>query len=360
MTVSILIGDCRERLRDIPRGSIQTCITSPPYFGLRNYGHADQIGLEPSPGEFVEAMVSVFHQVGECLTDDGTLWLNLGDSYAGSGKGGHTEGSKQSRGQPGKNQKENAVTNITRDNWRPGSGRADGLVDERSQRNRNGIGPVEGIKPKDLIGIPWMVAFALRHDGWYLRSEIVWNKPNCMPESVTDRPTCAHEKLFLFSKSLSYFYDAEAIKESAIYAGLVGQGASGFKDAKKFSGKHSDKQRGHVRRHAGFNERWDAMSKAEQCSGTRNKRNVWMVPVSGYSEAHFATYPPDLIEPCVLAGSRVGDMVLDPFGGAGTTGLVADRHGRNAMLIELNPEYAEMAKRRLERDAGMFSEVACG
>lgn len=171
-----------------------------------------------------------------------------------------------------------------------------------------------------------------------------------------DRPTCSHEKLFLFSKSPTYFYDAEAIKEPAVYAGLVGQDASGFKDAKRFSGKHSDKQRGHGRRHAGFNDRWDAMTKEEQCSGTRNKRNVWTVPVSGYAEAHFATYPPDLIEPCILAGSRLGDTVLDPFGGAGTTGLVADRHGRNAVLIELNPEYAEMAKRRLDDDAGMFSE----
>lgn len=180
-----------------------------------------------------------------------------------------------------------------------------------------------------------------------------------MPESVQDRCTRAHEYIFHLSKSANYYHDSGAIAEPATYAGLTGQDESGYKDAKLFSGKHSkrDKQRGHPRRHAGFNDRWDAMSKQEQCSGTRNKRSVWTVPTRPFADAHFATFPPDLIQPCILAGSPSGGTVLDPFGGAGTTGLVSDRLGRNAILIELNPDYAEMAKNRLKGDGGMFSEV---
>jgi DNA modification methylase len=299
--------------------------------------------LEDTPEAFVQQMVEVFREARRVLRDDGTLWLNLGDSYAGSGKGGNPPDSPHAKQQTnkgtvpfaGRSARAQALTNIT--------------------RRTSEI----GCKPKDLIGIPWMVAFALRADGWYLRSEIVWHKPNCMPESVRDRPTCAHEKLFLFSKSPAYYYDADAIAEDAIYSGLTGQDASGFKDPETFGGKHGrpDKQRGHGRRHAGFNDRWDAMSKTEQCGGKRNKRNVWTVPVSGYSGAHFATYPPSLIEPCILAGCPVGGTVLDPFGGAGTTGMVADRLQRNAVLIELNPEYAAIAEHRLHGDAGMFAEI---
>ncbi len=346
MSVQILIGDCREMLANIESGSVQTCVTSPPYFGLRDYGHGGQIGLEDTPEAFVAQMVDVFREVRRTLRDDGTLWLNLGDSYNSQASWGRgAESSGLGGGKPRA--------------WRDGAGRADGKVAARGQRNRNGSS-APGLKVKDLIGIPWMAAFALRADGWYLRSEIIWHKPNCMPESVRDRPTCAHEKLFLFSKSPTYYYDADAIAEAAIYSGLVGQDASGFKDPQTFAGKHSkpDKQRGHGRRHAGFNDRWDAMSKTEQCGGKRNKRNVWTVPVSGYSGAHFATYPPALIEPCILAGCPVGGTVLDPFGGAGTTGMVADRLQRNAVLIELNPAYAEIARERLLSDAGMFAEVA--
>jgi DNA modification methylase len=211
-----------------------------------------------------------------------------------------------------------------------------------------------------------MLAFALRADGWYLRQDIIWSKPNPMPESVRDRCTKAHEYLFMLSKSARYHYDAAAIAEPAIYAGLTGQDESGFKNPANFAGKHSksdvrgeraDKQRGHSRRHAGFNDRWDAMERAEQCSGTRNKRSVWEVATQPFSEAHFATYPPALIEPCILAGCPEGGTVLDPFGGAGTTGLVADRLQRDAILIELNPEYAEIARKRIAGEAGMFGSV---
>jgi len=222
------------------------------------------------------------------------------------------------------------------------------------------------LKPKDLVGIPWRVAFALQADGWYLRSDIIWHKPNPMPESVTDRPTKAHEYLFLLSKSERYFYDGEAIKEPAIYFDddRVGRAheehkrmptekVSGirprkpvYKDTRSYSGEHTDKQRGHGRRHAGSNDCWDAMSKDEQYLAKRNKRSVWSIVTKPYSEAHFATFPPNLVKPCILAGSRPGDIVLDPFGGSGTTGEVAELLGRRWILIELNPEYRPLIERR--------------
>lgn len=331
MTVTIRHGDCREVLRTMPDESAHCCVTSPPYFGLRDYGVAGQIGLEPSPDAFVSELVDVFREVRRVLRRDGTLWLNLGDSYAAGGRGGGPEGGKKS-------------TNV-------------GAL----------LGPKKapaGYKAKDLLGIPWRVAFALQADGWYLRQDIIWSKPNPMPESITDRCTKAHEYIFMLSKSARYYYDADAIAEPAIYSGLANQDASGFKDPRSFNGKHkngyrtSDKRRGHSRRHAGFNDRWDAMERAEQCSGTRNKRSVWEVATKPFSEAHFATFPPDLIEPCIKAGCHEGGTVLDPFGGAGTTGLVADRLKRNAILIELNPEYAAMAERRIRGDAGMFAETS--
>lgn len=332
MTVSILVGDCREAMQKIPDESVQCCVTSPPYFGLRDYGHDGQIGLEPTPAEFVAAMVEVFREVRRVLRADGTLWLNLGDSYAGGGTIGRND----------------AGRNIGGGGNKLGSGNP-GSMGTRPR--------VTSLKAKDLIGIPWRVAFSLQDDGWYLRQDIIWNKPNPMPESVNDRCTKAHEYIFMLSKSSRYFYDADAIAEPAIYMGLTGQDASGFKDAKTYNGKHSDKQRGHGRRHAGFNERWDKMERDAQCSGTRNKRSVWTIATKPFSEAHFATFPPELPETCIKAGSRPGDIVLDPFGGAGTTGLVADRLGRNAILTELNPAYAEMARRRIEGDAPLFAEV---
>lgn len=326
MSVDILTGDCREVLKTLPDNSIDCCVTSPPYFGLRDYGNANQIGLEKTPNEFVAELVLVFREVRRVLKDDGTLWLNLGDSYWGSGQGfGDTKTTNKGH-------------NGSRERQKPTWAEV-------------------GLKPKDLIGIPWRVAFALQADGWWLRQDIVWAKPNPMPESVTDRCTKAHEYIFMLSKSAKYYYDADAIAEDAIYAGLKGQDASGYKDAKAFNGKYSDKQRGHGRRHAGFNGRWDDMSKQDQCSGKRNKRSVWTVATKPFREAHFATFPPDLIEPCILAGCRDGGTILDPFGGAGTTGLVADRNGRNAILIELNAEYISIAETRLNNDAPLFAEV---
>lgn len=327
MSVQILIGDCREMLRALPADSVQCVVTSPPYWGLRDYGVAGQLGMEATYQEHVAAMVEVFRDVRRVLRPDGTLWMNYGDTYASSINGRSAADTKAAGG------------------------------DDRTFRDKP-FSTVQGVlKPKDLCGIPWRVAFALQDDGWYLRQDIIWHKPNPMPESVRDRCTKAHEYIFMLTKSGRYFYDADAIAEPAIYAGLTGQDESGFKDPKKFNGKHSDKQRGHGRRHAGFNERWDAMSRQDQCSGMRNKRSVWSVPTRPFSEAHFATFPPEIPEICIKAGSKPGDTILDPFGGAGTTGLVADRLGRNAILIELNPQYAEMARRRITSDAPLFSTV---
>lgn len=355
MTVTIFRGDCRTILPTLEPESVNCVVTSPPYWGLRDYGVDGQLGLEQTPGLFVAQMVEVFGQIWRVLRKDGTLWLNLGDSYSGSGKGGNPDpgSSKQATnkgsqtigtlyGKTGELARQAALTNVSRR-----------LCAE------------QGIPRKQLIGIPWRVAFALQEFGWYLRQDIIWSKPNPMPESVTDRCTKAHEYIFMFSKSLKYYYDQDAIAEPAIYSGLANQTASGYKDAETFNGKHkkTDKQRGHGRRHAGFNDRWDAMSKAEQCSGTRNKRSVWEVATAPFPGAHFATFPPDLIKPCVLAGCPENGTVLDPFGGAGTTGLVADRLKRNAVLIELNPEYVAMSERRIQEDAGLFSDVApipCG
>lgn len=328
MSVRILTGDCRDVLRTLPDDSVHCVVTSPPYFGLRDYGVDGQIGLEATPDAFVAEMVAVFREVRRVLRSDGTLWLNLGDSYAA-----------------------NRNYQVPDGKWRD-------VGNSRGQKAE-----AYGLKPKDLIGIPWRVAFALQADGWWLRQDIIWSKPNPMPESVTDRCTKAHEYLFMLTKSARYYYDADAIKEPAIYSGLANQDASGFKNPQSFNGKHkdgyrfTDKQRGHGRRHAGFNDRWDAMERAEQCSGMRNKRSVWTVATQPFSEAHFATFPPALIEPCILAGCPKGGTVLDPFGGAGTTGLVADRLGRAAILIELNPEYAAMATQRINDDAPMFAEV---
>jgi DNA modification methylase len=338
MTVTIRHGDCREVLQTLPDQSVHCCVTSPPYFGLRDYGVAGQIGLELSPELFVEQMVTVFRDVRRVLRDEGTLWLNLGDTYSGGGNGGG--GSYASE----------------RANWR--------IVPPRAGQ-RMAVGEC---KPKDLVGIPWLVAFALRADGWYLRQDIIWSKPNPMPESVQDRCTKSHEYLFMLSKSRQYHYDIEAIKEPMSLSSVsrLSQDVEGQVGSNRVPGKTNgsmkavgkvDKQRGHGRRHAGFNERWDAMEKAEQCSGTRNKRSVWTIATQPFKEAHFATFPPDLVEPCIKAGCPAGGVVLDPFGGAGTTGLVADRLGRDAILIELNPEYAAIADRRIRGDAGMFADV---
>jgi DNA modification methylase len=350
LSVTIRQGDCREVLRTLPDESVHCCVTSPPYFGLRDYGVAGQIGLEASPDEFVAELVDVFREVRRVLRDDGTLWLNLGDSYAGSGKGGNPDAGKQATNKgsqsvgvlygTGKTAREAAVTNVTRKTF-------------------------DGIKAKDLIGTPWRVAFALQADGWYLRQDIIWSKPNPMPESVTDRCTKAHEYIFLLSKSQRYYYDADAIKEDAKYSGLANQDESGFKDPRSFNGKHKDgynssgrpKPSGVQRKQIAMGQQHGGYLGSNDPFEKRNKRSVWEISTQPFGEAHFATFPPDLIEPCIKAGCPEGGTVLDPFGGAGTTGLVADRLRRSAILIELNPEYAAMAERRISGDAGMFAEV---
>jgi DNA modification methylase len=372
MSVRILVGDCMERLDELPDESVHCCVTSPPYWGLRDYGEEGQIGLEETPEAYVERLVDVFREVRRVLRDDGTLWLNLGDSYAA-----------------------NRSYQVTDQKWR-----------EVGNEKASTVPP--GPKPKDLVGIPWRVAFALQADGWWLRSAIVWHKPNPMPESVRDRPTSSYEHVFLLAKSERYFYDADAIAEES----------TGRDAGNGFDRPHM------ISKGEGNPEPWTADGKA-----TRNRRNVWTITTKPYSEAHFAVYPPDLIEPCIKAGTsekgrcpecgapweRVvgrrdpettgaatgGDparadggvrerdpsgaggnrlariridgsgwtpacdhdaepvpcTVLDPFGGAGTTGLVADRLGRDAVLIELNPEYAEMAEHRIRGDAPMLVDV---
>lgn len=311
MSGRILVGDCRDAMRTLPDQSVHCVVTSPPYFGLRDYGHDGQIGLEPTPADFAAAMVEVFREVRRVLRDDGTVWLNLGDSYAAN----RTYQVEQTKGGP-----------------KHGVAQA---VEGRGQRASD-----YGLKPKDLIGIPWRVAFALQEDGWYLRQDIIWHKPNPMPESVRDRCTKAHEYVFMLTKSPKYFYDHEAVKEPAVRT-----------DAGAWVDGGSDKQRGHGRRPAGFNGRYAQRLAEEGAPTTRNRRSVWSVATKPFAEAHFATYPPDLIKPCILAGCPVGGTVLDPFFGAGTTGLVAQRHGRSWIGCELNPAYAEIARNRLAMPA---------
>ena len=325
--IQLMLGDCVESMRTMPDKSVYTCVTSPPYFNLRDYDMDGQIGLEATPEAFVARLVEVFREVRRVLRDDGTLFLNLGDSYASSGGVGHRH--RNSSGGIGKN-----GTRGEQGYHAAGGGFA------RPDTAR------DGLKPKDLIGIPWSVAFALRADGWYLRQDIIWHKPNPMPESVTDRCTKAHEYIFMLSKSARYFYDAEAIKEPATST-----------DARKFTDGGRDKQRGHGRRHAGFNRRYAEKIAAEGIPTTRNRRSVWTVATKPFKGAHFATFPPDLIVPCILAGAPIGGTVLDPFGGSGTTAGVALKHGRRAVICELNPDYRELMSGRIESISGMDSEA---
>lgn len=362
MTVRILKGDCREILRGLPEESVHCVVTSPPYWGLRDYGVDGQLGMEGSLGEHVETMADVFREVRRVLRSDGTLWLNYGDSYASS-VNGRSAADIKSLGTDDRTFRDKPFSTIG-PVWRDGNPEKNG-----GKSNRNGLTVDAGclLKPKDLCGIPWRVAFALQADGWWLRQDIIWSKPNPMPESVTDRCTKAHEYLFLLSKSERYYYDAAAIAEAAIYSGLANQDESGFKDPRSFNGKHKDGYRTATRSKDTAEASRSPGSRPHSLSAfeaknsreytTRNKRSVWEIPTAPYAEAHFATFPPALIEPCVLAGCTKGGTVLDPFGGAGTTGMVADRLGRNAILIELNPEYAAMAERRIANDAGMFAQV---
>lgn len=319
---TIHLGDSLSVLKSWPDEFVQCVVTSPPYWGLRDYGVNGQLGLEKTPEEYVSKMTIIFREIRRVLKKDGTLWLNLGDSYASDTKG--------SGGMNSKIQNTNAGSRYE-------SRRLD-----------------HGLKQKDLVGIPWRIAFALQADGWYLRSDIIWSKPNPMPESVTDRPTRSHEYIFLLSKSHQYFYDSDAIKEKAIYFDDNRKDRSEEFDnlipTAQTNGVHprkSDKQRGHSRRHAGFNDRWDAMDKTEQCSAMRNKRDVWTIATNPFPEAHFATFPEGISMNCIKAGSRPEDIILDPFMGSGTTGQVAKRLKRNYLGIELNPEYIDIAKRKI-------------
>jgi DNA modification methylase len=320
---------------------------------LRDYKTDRQIGLEQSPDDYTAVIVAVFREVKRVLRDDGTLWLNLGDSYAtGAGKvGEHPGGGAQGA------------------RWRGNGSKHDYGSGPMTQPNRM---PIAGLKPKDLCGIPWRVAFALQADGWYLRQDIIWSKPNPMPESVTDRCTKAHEYIFMLSKSERYYYDQDAIREPLAESSIGRISQENFDHqtgGPKDYGHRTNTNRSARKALCNLKEKYIAAEKwgdrytgweARDKTIRRNKRSVWEVATAPFTEAHFATFPPALIEPCILAGCPKGGTVLDPFGGAGTTGLVADRLGRNAILIELNEDYAQMARRRIADDAGMFAEIASG
>ena len=307
-TADVYQGDCLTVLRELPDQSVNCCITSPPYWGLRDYGVDGQLGLEETPEEYTAKMVEIFREVRRVLRDDGTVWLNLGDSYAATSRGGNTSTYKTSD-------------------------------DKREEYSKKIFGeevrkvPLpDGIKPKDLVGIPWRVAFALQADGWYLRQDIIWYKPNPMPESVTDRCTKAHEYIFLLTKSARYYYDADVIREEPKpwNAGAMSAPKCG---ADRVNGTQNQTKKVY-----------------DEIKGA-NRRSVWTVTTKPYSDAHFAVYPPDLIVPCVRAGCPVGGTVLDPFTGSGTTGMVSLENGRKFVGIELNEEYLDMIKKRIHKPA---------
>lgn len=311
--------DCLEGARMLPDSSVDCIVTSPPYYGLRDYGVVGQIGLEDTPETYITRLVELFRELRRALKPEGTLWVNIGDSYAGSGRGA---GDKK--------------RSYTKQQTNPAS-----YMEEHHKPYRSGT-----IKPKDLIGIPWMLAFALRADGWYLRQDIIWHKPNAMPESMQDRCTKSHEYIFLLSKSARYYFDAGAIKEPAAYDG---------REDTRMKGSHKYSQgvtglspqtfaaRGH--------ERWHTDKEGNY---VRNKRSVWNVATKPFRDAHFATFPEDLIRPCILAGCPVGGVVLDPFNGSGTTRIVANKLNRNSIGFELNPEYINIEQRRRHNELGIF------
>lgn len=376
LTAQVLVGDNRETLKTLPDNSVQTVVTSPPYWGLRDYGTKSwtggdescehikdssktkkfgneefnknrpsreatkvkgyyyedvcglcgatqedyQIGLEQTPDEFIEQLCLVFDEVWRVLKDDGTIWVNLGDSYSAM---------RDSKASP--------------DTLRAGEGTC---VASAANRNPENLRKA-GLKHKDLVGIPWRFAFAMQARGWYLRSDIIWHKPNPMPESVQDRPTKSHEYIFLMTKNPRYYYDHKAILEPVSEASLK-RSEYGW-DSDRPSTKNNSMGGGGI--HV------EQMGKRFVNPEGRNKRTVWTITTKGYAEAHFATYPPDLILPCILAGSKEGDIVLDPFSGSGTTGEVAMQNNRNYIGLELNPEYATISEKRLTQAVGMFGDV---
>lgn len=338
----ILHGNSINKLRELTDKSSQCCITSPPYWGLRDYGHVDQIGLETTPEEYVRKLVEIFSEVKRVLRDDGTLWVNIGDSYA-SISGGYRQPHGNSSILSKKTQS--------------------AVIDSKMKIPA-------GLKPKDLVGIPWMVAFALRADGWYLRSDIIWAKPNPMPESVTDRPTKSHEYIFLLSKSQRYYYDADAIKEQGMGRTDTSEGSKGILGGSGWKSKKADRPNGvNLNCELGYDPKENRMRshKNMQPDGqtpnsiherrtegmvdlsyvVRNKRSVWSVPTMPYKGAHFATFPEDLITPCILAGAPINGIILDPFFGSGTVGACAKRFGRKYIGIELNEKYIKLAEKRI-------------
>lgn len=367
MTVTIMIGDVREQLALIASDSIHCCVTSPPYWGLRDYGVDGQIGLESSPAEFIAVMVDVFKEVRRVLRPDGTCWINMGDSYAtGAGKvntapGGGTQGER----------------------W--AGVRGDGTIFARGPLQQPNRMPQPGLKPKDLCMMPHRLAIALQDAGWWVRQDIVWHKPNPMPESIKDRCTKAHEYIFLLSKSERYYFDAEAIREESV------KGASGSEFHTGKTGEHQLGRASKKPRGVGFGHGTDADARGRGRvtvkvpggwdrgvgghgtihrdgrgdpqyqsivdSGTRNKRSVWTMATHSFAEAHFATFPPELPKTCIKAGCPPGGTVLDPFFGAGTTGLVADRLQRDCIGIELNPAYAEIARKRIQSESTLFAQI---
>lgn len=343
---TVIFGDALSGLKLLPDESVDTCITSPPYFNLRDYGKAGQIGIESTIDEYIEKLVIVFREVRRVLRADGTLWVNIGDSYAGSGKGSSNYPSNAKK-------------------YKQGS-------------NRGSVGYYlpcivpANTKPKDLIGVPWMLAFALRADGWYLRQDIIWQKPNPMPESVKDRCTKSHEYIFLLSKRPRYYFDSEAIAENVTESSMkrYNQNILGQKGSERVPGKSNGNMKAALPRYGGkkYTEDPDLFYRTKSGNAydlrpKRNKRDVWTVSTKPYKGAHFATFPDTLITPCVLAGSREGGVVLDPFCGTGTTLMVANKYGRNGVGIELNESYEQLIKdrvgefKRISVDAARSSKI---
>lgn len=331
----ILQGDALSVLKTIADESINCCVTSPPYYNLRDYGVDGQIGLEKTPEEYIQKLVEIFREVRRVLKKDGTLWVNIADSYAGSGKGA--------------------------------SNYPDNAKKYKQGTNKGSVGSYLGaivsnnFKRKDLIGIPWMLAFALRADGWYLRQDIIWQKPNPMPESVKDRCTKSHEYIFLLSKSPKYYFDGEAIAEPVEESTIkrISQNIE-YQDGSYTPSKGNGKMKACMPRYGGkkYTENPDKFYRTKSGNAydyrpMRNKRDVWKVVTQPYKGAHFATFPPKLIEPCVLAGCHKDGVVLDPFAGSGTTGMVARQHGRNFVLIELNNEYVKLCEERTAVESQM-------
>ncbi len=383
MTVTLLIGDALEQLRTLPDDSVDCCVTSPPYWGLRDYGVVGQLGIEPTLAEHISNMVAVFMEVRRVLTPSGTCWINYGDCYA-TKPNGRSAADTKAAGNDDRTFRDKPFSTVGPIiQYHSGSENREGKSGNKGNGGAStGQRVVAGgyLKPKDLCMVPNRLAIALQDAGWWVRSEIVWGKPNPMPDSSGRyRPSTAHEKIWLLTKSAKSFYDSEAVRmpaaessiqrwsqdiENQLGSDRANAGRKTNGNLKAVGGSRIEKQRGHSRRHAGFNDRWDGMTKAEQQENGRLLRNyepdlsaiippeVWSIATAAFSEAHFATFPPALVAPCIMAGCPIGGTVLDPFFGAGTTGLVADRLQRDCIGIELNPQYAAMAQARIDSDRG--------